>query len=396
MKHMLFMSHCVPFPPDKGDRTRAYHEILALSRHYRLTVAFPLRQPGDASQVDNLRPLCSRVLAFPAGPLALVRGGLSLLTGGSVTQGCFHSSRLVKELQTLAASDPFDAVLAYSSNILPMALAVPAKVHLSDLVDADSAKWAAYAGVSGVPMNWVYRAEARGVAKLERQAVERCPGVFIISQAEAETLEIKSDRIVVAGNGVDLDYFHPADAADEQQSGGGQTLAFVGQMDYPPNVQAAQWFVREVWPALRQRHAGVTLMLIGRNPASEVLALARPDEIIVTGTVPDVRPLVWSASAVVAPLQIARGVPNKVLESLAMGKCVIASAPALQGLELRRGQDVIQAQTPTEWIAAVGRALSDESFRREMQRNARRCVEEHYTWAARLNPLVQRCLAACS
>lgn len=395
MKHMLFMSHCVPYPPDKGDRTRAYHEIVELRKHYRLTVAFPLRESSDAAQIEKIRPLCSRVAAFPAGPLAVARGACSILSGGSITQGFFHSSALVKQLQKQASRDAFDIALAYSSNILPMAMAIPARVHMCDLVDADSAKWAAYADVTPVPMKWVYRAEARGVAKLERQAIDRCRNVFIISPAEARALGMHSERIVVAGNGVDLDYFHPPDAASEAWGGRG-VLAFVGQMDYPPNVQAVQWFVREVWPALRQRHAGAKFMIIGRNPAPEVLALARPDEIIVTGTVPDVRPLVWAASAVVAPLQIARGVPNKVLESLAMGKCVIASTSALQGLELVRGRDVLQADSPAEWCFAAGRVLADDSLRLEMQRNARRCVEEHYTWSRRLSPIVQHCLGACS
>lgn len=383
MKHLLFLTHRLPYPPDKGERTRAFHEIQVLGREFRITVACPIHRPQERPHAAVLAEHCHDVIAEPVEGGALLRGGLSMLRGGSATEAFFYSRSLMRALRERAARDPFDAVLAYSSGVLPMALQLPAAAHLADLVDADSAKWSAYAAKSSPLLRWFYRAESRGVARLEQRALEACQAVFVVSAVEASLLP-RGGHVIVASNGVDLDYFRPSAPV------AGPRLVFTGQMDYLPNVQGVCWFVRHVWPQVRQKVPQATLVIAGREPTRRVRALAGPD-VTVTGAVPDIRPHLAAAAVAIVPLQIARGVSNKVLEAMAMGKCVVATGPALEGLEVAPGDNVLRADSPEEWVATLTRALVDGPLRTRIERGARHCVETLYTWERQLAPLVERC-----
>jgi len=393
MKRLLFISHRVPYPPDKGERVRAFHEIEALAQHFRVTVATLTHQPSDVEAAAELKRWCEKIITAPAGRRGgLVRGALALLRGRSVTEGFFRSRRLAHTLHEEAAREPFDLAFVYSSNLLPHALSVPAGARVADLVDVDSAKWISYAEAARWPRRWLYRREARSVRTLEQRALGQCDAVILVSQAEVRALGVESDKVFAVGNGVDTEYFKPTD--DEEASP--PSLVFTGTMDYKPNIDGVCWFVREVWPGLRRDVPDLTFSIVGRNPTRAVRRLADVPGVNVTGSVPDVRPYLAKATLAVVPLLIARGVQNKILEAMAMGRAVVASGGALAGLELDVGTEAVVAETPDEWHRRIVELLRDHARRREIEQAARARVVSNYSWAKRLAPLVSLCMRLAS
>jgi len=389
MKRLLYIAHRVPYPPDKGERVRAFHQIRALADHFRVTVAALAHCPADRESARELEPWCERAVTAPAGgTLGLARGAIALLRGRSVTEGYFRSRRLLRLLRAEAAREPFDLAVAYSSSALPYTLAIPAGAPIADLVDVDSAKWAAYAQSARWPTSWLYRREARGVARLEQQALHACDAVVLVSRAEAEALDAATDKVIAVGNGVDTDYFRP----QQRPADAPPTLVFTGTMDYRPNVEGVCWFAEAIWPGLRRERPDLRFTIVGRDPAPAVRGLAERPGIEVTGSVPDVRPYLAGATLVVAPLLMARGVQNKVLEAMAMGRAVVASPAALEGLDVEAGTETIEAQPPKAWQWEILDLLENQARRQALEHAARACIERTYTWEFRLRPLVNLCL----
>ncbi len=391
MKRLLYIAHRLPYPPDKGERVRAFHEIKALASRFEVTLAALTHAPSDAADLGELASLCRKIILAPAGgTLGLLRGAAgSLLAGRSVSEGYFRSRKLMKRIRAETRNTPFDLVFAYCTSVLPYALGVPAAGHAIDLVDVDSAKWASYARASRWPKRWLYRREADTVRALEQLAVQQCEAVFVVSEAEAAVLGSDSPNIVPLTNGVDSDYFDPEGVCPTDL--GPASLVFTGTMDYRPNAEGVRWFVREVFASLRQEIPELTFVIVGRDPTAAVLKLAEVPGVVVTGSVPDVRPYFKGAAAVVCPLQIARGIQNKVLEAMAMAKPVIASPDAIEGLEAETGRDLLQADTPEQWRRHITDLLSSPAAGAALSVAARGCVETNYTWSARMAPMVSLC-----
>ncbi len=384
---LLYVAHRVPYPPDKGEKVRAYHQVRLLAKHFDITLAAIAHSPEEARSSQGLSEFCRETLICSRGKWGgLLRGGMDMLIGGSMTRGYF---RLAKLMNQLRSSGPFDLAFGFSSSVLGYLEAAQAKARVIDLCDADSVKWQAYADKAGPIQGLIYRREARGVRKLEDRAVDICQAVFFASQAEADAFGHASPNILPVGNGVDAEYFQPASQAPGVQP---PRLVFTGTMDYRPNVEGVCWFAEKIMPALRERIPSAIFQIVGRNPAKPVRALADRADVEVTGSVPDVRPYLAGASLAVCPLLTARGLQNKVLEAMAAGLCVIGSAQAMEGLDVELGADALVAQSPQEWVQQIGRAIEDEDFRTRIGQAARRRILADYNWARRLEPLVETCL----
>jgi len=385
--NILYVVHRVPYPPDKGDRIRAFHLLRFLSHHASVHLACLADEPLGDGVREALGQYVARLAIFPVGGWSRWwRIGGSLACGRTVTEGAFQSPDLRATLQAWCADTRFHATLSSSSAVagyqrLSALHPVPAVV---DLVDVDSQKWFDYAAASRWPRSWLYGLEGRRLRRLEQGLPAWARAITVVTEAEADLYRqfAPGSPIHAVGNGVDLDYFQPATTPEET------ACVFVGALDYRPNVDAACWFTHSVWPAIRRVRPETRVYLVGRRPTPAVQALAAIPGVEVVGQVPDVRPYLERAAVAVVPLQIARGVQNKVLEALAMGKATVASPMTLAGLRGAATPGVLMASTVEEWGEAVLRLLDDAPLRRQLGEAGRRYVADHHCWDRCLEPFL--------
>jgi sugar transferase (PEP-CTERM/EpsH1 system associated) len=258
-----------------------------------------------------------------------------------------------------------------------------------DFVDVDSDKWRQYAAKKAWPLSMLYAHEARQLLAYERRVARSCDAALFVSAPEAGLFRSlapeSAARIGHYSNGVDTQYFASGAAYDSPYAAGELALVFTGAMDYWPNVDAVAWFAQQVLPAVRARHPGAVFYIVGARPAPEVRQLAALPGVVVTGTVPDVRPYVAHATLSVAPLRIARGIQNKVLEAMAMGRTVVLSPQALEGIHGTPGRDLLLAEEAAQFIAAVNQALDRPDA--AIGAAARATVEQRYGWNSHLAPV---------
>ena len=313
---ILYLAHRVPYPPDKGDRIRTYHLLRSLSGVADVHLACFADEPPARSDLDELGRLCRRVEVIRLGARSRWLPTLcSLASGRTATEGAFGSPVMRDLVARWCRETRFRSAIVSSSGMVQYlrdreARLVPAVV---DLVDVDSRKWLDYAGVSRGPMAWLYRTEGRRLGDLERAIPTWARAVTLVSEAEAALFRRSggSGPIRAVTNGVDLEFFHPGFPTAEV----GESCVFVGALDYRPNVDAATWFCREVWPEILARRPGAQFVLVGRKPSAAVRRLAGRPGVELVGQVPDIRPHLASASVAVIPLRIARGVQTSLRAS---------------------------------------------------------------------------------
>ncbi len=270
-----------------------------------------------------------------------------------------------------------------------MAQYLPAKPRqriIMDFVDMDSAKFADYAKNSSGPMAWFMKREAKMLFAHEKAIAQRAQASLFVSEAEAKLFRERTGlpRIHAVENGIDTEFFDPT-AAFKRIDATGALIVFTGQMDYRPNIEGVTWFVETILPHIRVRHPNARFAIVGRNPTDAVKALAKQPGVMVTGEVADVRGWLAAASVVVAPLKLARGIQNKVLEAMAMERPVVASRAAAEGIDhagtIRVGETV--GEIAEEVMAVLDNAVAAAAMGRE----ARARVQARYSWEACLAPL---------
>lgn len=393
MGRLLFLTHRLPYPPDKGDRIRSWHMLDHLARRWEVDLGCLSDDPQDLAYLPLLRSRCATVHCEPiAGGLsALLRTARRARPGLPLTLGWFHAAGLRAWVDAMLATGRHDAVFVYSSAMAPYALRarhLPRSVL--DLVDVDSEKWRAYAAAARPPRRQLWAREARTLLAFERHAARLFDRTLLVSQAEcARFLELAPEAAGRAGwveNGVDLAFFDPDQPHADPYRPGAPALVFTGTMDYPPNIEAVSDFARDVLPRLRAAPGPAPeFHIVGARPTAEVRALAALPGVHVTGRVPDTRPYIAHAAAAVAPLRVARGIQNKVLEAMAMARPVIASTPAFEGIQAVPGRDLLVADGAEATARAVQAVLRGEWP--GLCAAARAAVAARHDWAATLRPL---------
>lgn len=396
---ILLLTHRPPFPPDKGDKIRSFHLLEHLAQRHEVHLATLVDDPADLAHLPQLAArVRSLAHARIDGPLRRPLAALALLAGRSASVAYFHSGDLQRQVDAVLGSVEVDCVFAYSS---PMAEYVLRSRHargrlaralkVIDYVDVDSAKWADYARRGGGWRARAWRAESRALAVHERRVAACFDRLLLVSAREAEAFPDPAvrTRIVALHNGVDLAYFAPGAAPQAGTAAGDAVhgdvgdaprIVFTGVMDYLPNVEGVDWFATEVWPLIRAARPDAQFDVVGSRPARRIAELAREPGIHVTGRVDDVRGYLARASVSVAPLRIARGVQNKVLEAMAMGKPVVATPEAAEGIEAEPGRELVVAGDARAFAASVLALLGDAPRANAIGRAARACVERHYRW----------------
>jgi len=387
MDPILYLVHRFPFPPDKGDRIRAYHILQYLAKQGPVHLATLADEHVSEKNHAHLANACGKLAVIPLYRSRFLRMLWFWATGRTASEGAFESPAMRIILRTWCQTHRYRACLVSASSLVPYLLmpelrGIPAVV---DMVDVDSQKWFDYAARRGPPRSWLYRLEGRRLRTLEQKLPAWVQAVTLVSQVEANLYcqFTRTGNVLVVPNGISLEYFQPSPGISE--SG----CVFVGALDYYPNVDGICWFCREVWPEIRRRKSDAQLSIVGRRPTPAVWRLARLPGVEVVGQVSDVRPYYERAAVVVAPLRIARGIQNKVLEALAMGKALVATPATLAGVSAQPGVHLLQATSSHEWVDAVV-GLLQHSSRRSMFRDAgRKYVEENHRWDHCLKPLGQ-------
>jgi sugar transferase (PEP-CTERM/EpsH1 system associated) len=355
---VLFLSHRLPYAPNRGDRIRSYHMLQSMRVWADVDVISLAHDDEEADHAAEVERFAAsvRTVRVPKVP-NMVRAAIALASGRPLTHALLHSPDLRSAVASAVRANRPDVIFAYCTGIAPIVLEEPLRniPLVLDMVDVDSAKWATLAASSAPPRSWIYAREARTLARFERTITRCARTTLVTTEAERETLAriAPGAAIEVVENGVDVDALRPPGPPVESA-----TIVFCGVMNYPPNVDGAIWLAREVWPIVRRTRPDARLEIVGSNPARAVRALADPRaDIVVTGAVPDVRPYLWGAAAAVAPLRTARGVQNKVLEAVAAGLPVVITQAVSVGLPVAVRGLCYTAEGRSDWAGALTRLL---------------------------------------
>lgn len=389
MADALFLSHRIPYPPDKGDKIRAWHMLEHLARTHRVHLGCFVDDPADMAHEAHLQKLCASVCCVPIDRRAQkLRALLRLRPGRPLTLDFYRSTALGRWVDATLARHPVGLAFAYCSAMAPYLMGragLPARVL--DMVDVDSEKWSEYAQRSAWPARLVWAREGRTLLHFETQAAREFDRTLFVSDAEcrrfAGLAPSASGQLDWVENGVDLDRFSPAHEFGTPFNEAGPHLVFTGTMDYWPNVDAVSWFARDTLPLLRATYPGVRFVIVGASPSPEVVALAALPGVTVTGRVADVRPFVAHADAVVAPLRIARGIQNKVLEAMAMARPVVATPQAHEGIRVDTPAELLVAEDPVGMARAISGILDGQHP--QLGAAARAAMERTYSWTATLH-----------
>ena len=386
---ILFLAHRIPYPPDKGDKIRSWRMLSHLAAQFDVHLGCFVDDPADMEHADFLRTITKSAAFIPVHPMiARLKCLPALVSGRPLSFAYFNDGRMgayVKKVRKL----PLAAEVAFSSSMAPyLARPVKGRARIVDLCDADSEKWREYAETARGLMKGVYALEAERLADAETRIINWADETLAISAPEARILGSHEGATKTVGcfaNGVDAEFF----SSDAAMPDNFQTfdVVFVGAMDYRANAEAALWFAHYVWPLVREKSPGATFGIIGPRPGAPIKMLDGRNGVTVTGRVEDVRPYIRNAGAAVAPLRVARGVQNKVLEAMAMARPVVATSGAHEGIEAIAGEEIVVADAPGAFADAVSLLLADRARGDSIGAAARARVVADFTWPARLGEL---------
>ena len=388
MAKLLYLVHRLPYPPNKGDKVRSYHILKHLAQRHQVFLGTFIDDPADEVHVDRVRNLCAEAHIARLSPRrARLASASALWRGEPLTLAYYRDRSMSNWVREVTKRHDIAATVVFSSSMAQFAPVDPPLPMLVDFVDLDSAKWSAYAGEHRWPMSWVYRREGERLLAYERSVALRAKRSFFVTDKEAELFRRAAPDAAANvdhfGNGVDTEFFAPDPARPSPFSVDEIPLVFTGAMDYWPNIDAVTWFAHEVLPALRETWPALRLHIVGRSPGRAVCALAG-ERVAVTGTVADVRPYLQHAAVVVAPLRLARGIQNKILEAMAMARPVIASRACVDALEAGHAQGLIAADEARDYRREIDALLRTPESAAHLGSAARGCVQQRFTWDAHL------------
>lgn len=394
MANLLFLAHRLPYPPDKGDKVRSNHLLSYLSAQHRTFVGTLFDDPLDQQHLEKVRSMCTELHAeYLEKPRARVASLRNLLAGRALTLAYYYRPGLQRWVNTVLAREQIDAVVIFSSSMAQY-VAEPVNQQglplLIDFVDVDSAKWTEYAPSFSWPRSWLYRREGHKMRAVEQTLAASAAHSFFVTRTETELFLAHAPglrpKVQTVGNGVDATYFSPDASRPTPFIDKELPVVFTGAMDYWPNVDAVIWFVREMLPELKRQWPALRFYIVGRGPTDAVRALAGP-AVHVTGTVADVRPYLQHAAVVVAPMRVARGIQNKIVEAMAMARPVVAAVACVASLDAEAGTELLQAATPREFVQQINALLRDPERARRIGHAARARIQSDYRWSDRLAPV---------
>jgi len=393
---VLFLTHRLPYAPNRGDRLRAYHIVRNLiARGMKVDVLSLVHDKEELGQLDRVRELGAganavripRFRTYASGALALA--GTRPLTHALLTAPSFTDAA-----RAIVQEHEPDVVLAYCSSMAKFALEPPLDRYplVIDLVDVDSQKWAALATTSSLPRRWIYSREERYLSRFERRATERAFATLVVNEREATSLRklAPTADIRVVPVGVDLASLRPPGPPTEAPR-----IVFCGVMNYEPNVEGILWFARQVWPKIRSTRTDARFQIVGSDPTPSIVRLAAPGSgIDVCGEVESVQPYLWESALSVAPLKTARGVQTKVLEAVAAGLPAVVTSQVYDGLPDEIHDACLIADSPLQFAEQALTLLAMRPGERRALATRAACLR--LDWSTQLTPLFEVLRSAAS
>ncbi len=391
---ILCITHRFPYPPDSGSKIRAFNMIRHLHAEHAVTVASIARSDREAEEGGGLAAWCARYeMAQVRAPAQVARMIASLPTSGTASSAYFHSADLARRIRRLLAIESFDLILVHSSSVAHYVAHVEGIPKILDFCDMDSQKWLAYSDFKPFPLSLGYRLEGVKLVAEEKRLARAFDVCTTATRAELATLASYATGTTADWfpNGVDTDYFAPTGEPYDPD-----VISFVGRMDYYPNESCVLDFCREAFPRIRERRPGATFLIVGADPTAAIRSLGNLPGVTVTGSVPDVRPYLHRSAAMVAPLSIARGTQNKILEAMAAGVPVVTSGAAAGGVDANPGQHFIVADSAADVAEATLELMTNRQRHDELAGAGRARMLSHHTWdmsMRRLDQIVGRFVA---
>jgi sugar transferase (PEP-CTERM/EpsH1 system associated) len=385
--NLLFLAHRLPFPPTKGDKIRSFHLLQFLARRHTVYLGTFVDDEQDMQHlpaVEALLPGRCKIVALPKWSVRLKMAS-ALISGASLSAACFYNGKLQSWVNDLLFGKKIDKAVVFGSAMAPYLLrnnAFNGARVVMDMVDVDSDKWRQYARGSRGILRLLYQREADKLSSLERDAAGSFGATLLVSDFERRSFSAMApnaaNRIHTGRNGVDLTYFDPTLILPNPFPPDQYPIVMTGRMDYRPNSEGAAWFAQQVLPLVRQTVPNAVFYVVGAQPGPELSNL-RSNGVVVTGGVDDIRPYLKHAAVAVAPLHMARGIQNKVLEAMAMGKVVVATTPSSRALDIKPGQELLLADDAAVFAEQVS-SIASGNGRRDIARAARQHILEHYSW----------------
>lgn len=396
MDDLLYLTQRIPYPADKGDKITTFNILKQLQGRCRVHLGTFVDDSQDLRHLDALDHYCASKKVVRLHPaLSTMRATFGLISGQSLSERYFYRKEMEHWVHDTIRSRGISKILIYSSAMAQYVMwGVGAGIYrYAHIADIDSEKWRQYSKVARNPIKWIYAREAKRLRAVEQDIAKTFDWVSLVTEREVNEFVQHAPesvgRVSVVRNGTDATYFDPLQPYKNPYAQGVRPLVFTGVMDYFPNVEAVEWFARHILPGVRNQVPEACFAIVGSKPVSAVRQLARIPGVVVTGRVDDVRPYLQHAEVSVAPLRIARGIQNKVLEALAMGLPVVATSAVIQGLEQQTRAMTLCADDEKTFIERVVHLLrrGDQTDCRSARRQA---VIDEYGWVANLAPLMAR------
>lgn len=390
---LLFLCHRIPYPPNKGDKIRSFHLLHHLYQHFDIYLATFVDDPQDWSWVPEVEKFCVDSLFLELKPgVARLRSLSGLLTGKVLSLPYYHNAQMRRWIRERVEQQGISHLLVFSAAMAQYVLdpALEFRHKVIDFVDVDSDKWLQYALQKRWPLSWIYRREGKLLLEFERRVAQVFDAGLFVSSSEAAVFKRlapeSAHKLGFYNNGVNRLYFAPDDERPTLYTEGEKALVFTGAMDYWPNIDAVTWFARDIFPRMRERDPSLHFYIVGSSPTGAVTQLAKLPGVTVTGRVEDVRPYLQYALAVVAPMRIARGVQNKVLEAMAMERPAIVSSKGLEGIDAEHGEHVLVADTVAQYSDCLAQIESGQYP--QLGQRARELISHHFDWDNNLPEVV--------
>ncbi|MEP2750777.1 MAG: TIGR03087 family PEP-CTERM/XrtA system glycosyltransferase [Parasphingorhabdus sp.] len=395
MGEILFLTHRVPWPPNRGDKIRSHHILRKLMEYTPVHLACFADDEKEAAEDSDIKASLASMKIVRRSKSNWRAGIEAIASGKPVSLTSFESSEIQDYVRSTLKSRSIDCIFVFSGQ---MAQFIPVEFSdrlVMDFADVDSAKFESYSDEGSGPMTWINRREGKLLRAFEKQVGSLADYSLFVSEAEAELFRQRSGldnyKVRAVGNGIDLDYYDPAKAKAIEPPHEGPLIVFTGQMDYRPNVEAVSSFTKEAMPEILKQHPDAQFAIVGRAPTVDVAKLDGLNGTNVIGRVDDIRSWLKAVDVVVAPLRIARGIQNKVLEAMAMGKPVVASAAAAQGIEAVDGEHFCVADDAQHEARLVSDLLSDPKKAKALGDNASALIRSTYSWETQLANIADLC-----